>query len=154
MRQLLTKISIIFILMFASQAWATTYYVDPTCGSSGDGTTTTCGANGPFKTWAEVTWAAGNTYSQKGGTTTTARIVVGASGTSGNVITINSYGTGKAILNGAVTIAKESWTADDPVSGVYSHPDDEYYNWPLLENGVYLLQDSLLLLLPSSKISL
>ncbi|MFA5961152.1 MAG: hypothetical protein WC848_00540 [Parcubacteria group bacterium] len=106
------------LFSFGAKASAATVYIDPTCGSSGNGTTITCGASGPFKTWAEVSWVAGNTYSQKGGTTYYGTVTVGASGTEGNPIIINSYGTGKAILDGSVTITE--WTANDPVAGVYS----------------------------------
>jgi|GEM_PF-2224606 len=98
-----------------ARAQAAMYYIDPTCSTSGDGTTTTCGDHGPFKTWAEVPWAAGNTYSQKGGTTAYEQITVGASGTAGYPITITSYGTGNAILNGGITIPADSWAANDPV---------------------------------------
>jgi len=129
---------ILAIILWSSQAWATTYYIDPTCSSTGDGTTTTCGTNGPFRKWAEVSWAAGNTYSQKGGTTAFEMITVGASGTAGNVITINSYGTGKAKLNGGITLDHGSWTANDPVPGVYSHGLSSSYNYPKLEDGVFL----------------
>ena len=126
------------LVLWATQVWAATYYVDPTCNSSGDGTTTTCGPHGPFKTWAKVKWAAGNTYSQKGGTTAYEQITVGASGTSGNVITINSYGSGNANLNGGVTIPAGSWKANDPVTGVYS----QNLHSTILENGVYLKNSS------------
>ena len=120
--------------MWASQVFGATYYIDPTCTSSGDGTTTTCGTHGPFKTWAEVSWAAGNTYLQKGGTTAREEITVGASGRAGNLVTIGSYGTGKAIIDGAVPIS--SWTANDPVAGVYSTP--AVTNSGILEDGKFL----------------
>lgn len=134
------KILLLIFLLFPLSTLGTTYYIDPTCESSGDGTTTTCGENGPFKTWGEVTWTAGNTYSQKGGTTYYGTITVGASGTAGNPITINSYGTGKAIINGMVENAKETWTENDPSAGIYSHAAAAYngYNYPLLENGIFL----------------
>jgi len=131
--------SVFLILLSAWPGWGATYYIDPTCSSSGNGTTTTCGTNGPFKTWAEITsknlWAAGNTYSQKGGTTAYETVTVGASGTVGNVITINSYGTGKAILNGRITIPDVAWTGPD-VDGVY------YQATP---GGYYLLEDNVFL---------
>ncbi len=48
--------SIIFfgVLGIAKTSQAATYYVDGSCGSSGNGTTAVCGANGPWKTLAEA----------------------------------------------------------------------------------------------------
>ncbi len=127
------------IILWASQACGATYYIDPTCSSTGDGTMQNCGAHGPFKTWAEVVWAPGNTYSQKGGSTFYGTITVGASGTAGNPITINSYGTGNANLYGGVVIPAVSWTANDPVAGVYSITS---YGHVTLEDSVFLMQAS------------
>jgi hypothetical protein len=114
-------IRVLFVLLFlASPCLGATYYIDPTCATPGDGTSSVCagGATDPFDQWSDVTWAAGNTYSQKGGTTASETITVGASGTAGNVITINSYGTGQSIIDGSV--AYSSWTPDDPIPGVWS----------------------------------
>lgn len=85
---------------------ATTYYVDPTCGVNGDGTTTTCGARGPFNSWANVSpWAAGNTYAGKGGDSETfTTYSIQASGTPGNPITITSYGTGQFTFVSTTTV--------------------------------------------------
>lgn len=120
---------ILGIILWASQASAATYYIDPTCSSSGDGTTTTCGTHGPFTTWAQVPWAPGNTYSQKGGTTAYEQITIGASS-----ITLNSYGTGNAIINGGSAIPAGSWTGPDE-NGVYSQP---MFHSTILEDGIYL----------------
>lgn len=122
------------LIVDAVKAHGATYYIDPTCSSSGDGTTTTCGPHGPFNTWAKVRWAAGNTYSQKGGTTAYEQITVGASGKPGNVITINSYGTGKANLNGGITIPSSSWKGPD-ANGVYRTSG---FGYDMLEDGVFL----------------
>jgi len=127
--------SLLLILLSAWPGWGATYYIDPTCPSSGDGTTTTCGTHGPFKRWAEVTWAAGNTYSQKGGTTVYETIKVGASGTAGNVITINSYGTGKAIIDGAITQNPADWYGPNENGHYYKSPGVEYL---LMEDGIFL----------------
>ena len=122
------------MIFWAVPAWAATYYVDPTCRTGGDGTTTTCGAHGPFKAWADVPWGAGNTYSQKGGTTAFEQITVGASGKPGKVITITSYGTGSANLNGSITIPPGSWKGPD-TNGVYSMAG---FGYNILEDGVFL----------------
>lgn len=111
------------------RASAAIIYIDPTCQNSGDGTTMTCGTHGPLKTWAEVTWAAGNTYSQKGGTTAYETITPATSGTSGNAIIINSYGTGNANLDGSVTVSSGGWTADNPVAGTYKMASVSKYMW-------------------------
>lgn len=87
-----------------------TIYIDPSAGVNGTGTFAS-----PFNTWASVTFAAGNTYLQKGGTTQTGyRVLVTAGGTdeSSRVI-LGSYdpatgarttnGEKRAILNGAGT---------------------------------------------------
>ncbi len=129
MRTLKYFLLILGVLLWASQASGATYYIDPTCSSSGDGTTTTCGTHGPFKTWTQVPWAPGNTYSQNGGTTAYEQITIGASN-----ITLNSYGTGNAIINGGTAIPAGSWTGPDG-NGVYSQPT---FKSVILEDGIYL----------------
>jgi hypothetical protein len=67
----------------------TIYYIDPT-GSNGSGT-----EESPFNTWASVTWAAGNSYLQKRGTTFTGTINVSTGGSSENArVYLGSYGSG------------------------------------------------------------
>ena len=112
-----TLVIILLAACTSTPVGAATYYIDPTCSSNGDGTTTTCGTHGPFKTWAKVPWVAGNTYSQKGGTVTNETITIGTTGTPGKIITLNSYGTGKAKLDGGVTIPSDKWI--DQAGGIY-----------------------------------
>ena len=64
----------------------TTFYVDPTAASPGDGTL----AN-PFNSWASVTWAPGNTYLQKRGTTYSGVFKLSTGGTQFQRITVGSY---------------------------------------------------------------
>lgn len=66
-----------------------TFYIDPTVQSGGDGS-----IGSPFSSWSSVTWAAGNNYYQKAGTTFYGGIVVGASGTAANRIAVGKYGSG------------------------------------------------------------
>lgn len=84
-----------------------TIYVDPTVAGTGTGT-----LNDPFKSWASVTWTAGNTYLQKGGTTSTVAITVTTGGSSeATRIVVGSYdgatgsrtsgGINRARVNGA-----------------------------------------------------
>ncbi len=96
--------------LFANSVEAATYYIDPTCATPGNGTSPTCagGASDPFAHWSDVTWTAGNTYLQKGGTIAREQVTIGATGTAGNVITLGSYGTGKGIIQPTTNLT--SWT--------------------------------------------
>lgn len=79
-----------------------TIYVDPTVAGTGTGT-----LNDPFKSWASVTWAAGNTYLQKGGTTSTVAITVNVTGTLANPIVVGSYdGATGARVSGGINRAR------------------------------------------------
>lgn len=88
--------------------------IDPISGNDGTGSsqaTQALAETTPFKTWAAVTWAAGDTYLQQGGTTATEKVTVGASGTAGNEIILDSYGSGVGVINGgAVDTCITSWT--------------------------------------------
>jgi hypothetical protein len=64
----------------------TTYYIDPTATSAGNGT-----LSSPFKSWTSVTWAPGNTYLQKRGTTYSGVFKLSASGTALARITVGAY---------------------------------------------------------------
>lgn len=63
-----------------------TIYVDPSKASNGNGSLAT-----PYNTWASVTWVAGNTYLQAGGTTYSGVILVTVTGTQANPIIVGSY---------------------------------------------------------------
>lgn len=79
----------------------TTYYIDPTAGSGGDGS-----IGSPFDSWEDVTWAAGNGYLQKRGTTATllAAIMPTTGGAAGAYITMGAYGEGDdPIIDGSDT---------------------------------------------------
>ena len=65
----------------------------------------------------------------KGGTTASEKVTVGASN-----VTLNSYGTGNAIIDGGTAISPGSWKGPD-ANGVYSQPN---FQSPVLEDGVYL----------------
>ncbi|WP_432822039.1 right-handed parallel beta-helix repeat-containing protein, partial [Trichloromonas sp.] len=86
------KIAVLFaltIVLLSSTCWAATYYIDPTAGEGGVGSQAD-----PFNSWHDVTWAAGNSYLQKRGTTFRDGFTVTASGTSGAHITLGAYGSG------------------------------------------------------------
>lgn len=63
-----------------------TIYVDPSAAAPGNGT-----LSSPFRSWTSVTWAPGNTYLQKRGTTYTGVFRLSASGTSLQRITVAAY---------------------------------------------------------------
>ncbi len=82
----------------------TTYYIDPSSGTNGNGLSEST----PFNTWTAVTWAYGNKYLQKGGTTYLATITISPSSSATNKsdgIVVGAYGTGRAILDGQNTLA-------------------------------------------------
>lgn len=92
-----------------------TYYVDPTVSGTGTGT-----VSDPFKSWASVTWAAGNTYLQKSGTTFSGQITINSRGTSGNEITISIYGgSDKAIIDATGQTYGFYWDWGSNTAGAY-----------------------------------
>lgn len=62
------------------------YYVDPSAAASRNGSLAS-----PFRSWTSVTWASGNTYLQKRGTTYSGVFRIAASGTAGQRITVGAY---------------------------------------------------------------
>jgi parallel beta-helix repeat protein len=63
-----------------------TYYIDPSVPGPGNGTLAS-----PFSAWTSVTWAPGNTYLQKRGTTYRGVFQLSASGTASRRITVGAY---------------------------------------------------------------
>ncbi|TQK05112.1 right-handed parallel beta-helix repeat-containing protein [Herbaspirillum sp. SJZ107] len=63
-----------------------TYYIDPSVPGPGNGTLAS-----PFRSWTGVTWAPGNTYLQKRGTTYAGVFRLAASGTATQRITVGAY---------------------------------------------------------------
>jgi hypothetical protein len=110
-RFLLCAVLLCAVALPASWAVAATVYIDPTCPNNGDGTLgTPCAASGggagPRNTWVGVTWTAGNIYAGRGGTTANVtNLIITASGTLGNPITVTSYGIGQHTLNGVGSYA-------------------------------------------------
>lgn len=72
----------------------TTYYIDPTVALPGGAGT----ESDPFQSWAEVTFAAGNSYLQKRGTIAIETFDMPASGSAGNEIKLGCYGNESAPL--------------------------------------------------------
>jgi hypothetical protein len=74
-----------------------TIYIDPDYGPGGDGSEST-----PFDSWADVTFAAGNTYLQRNGTEWSGEIQCFVAATAAAPIVIGTYGDGpKAKINGS-----------------------------------------------------
>lgn len=63
-----------------------TFYIDPSAPGPGNGTLAS-----PFKSWTSVTWAPGNTYLQKRGTTYSGVFQLSAGGTAAARITVGAY---------------------------------------------------------------
>ena len=89
--------SLLALLCTGGSSSASTYYVNNSCSTAGNGTTPTCGSNGPFRTIAAGIAAAraagdvvrvkytGQDYSEASG------IATAAAGTSSNPITLTCY---------------------------------------------------------------
>lgn len=99
-------ILILFIILLATQSWATTFYVDNAATGSNNGTSW----SNAWESLANISWAsvqAGDTIYISGGAETktySERLVVGSSGTAGNPITIqvgqDEGHTGVVVLDG------------------------------------------------------
>ena len=97
----------------AAAAWCATYYVDATGGNdSNDGLST----GTAWKTIAKVngqTFAAGDSVLFKRGGVWQESLAPPSSGTSGNPISFDAYGTGDApTITGALNLGSTSWTLD------------------------------------------
>lgn len=91
---------IVIFLIFCNQAFGTTYYVSNTGSDAANGTST----GTPWQTITKVnagTYIAGDQILFNGGQTFTGSLLfsTNSSGTSGNPITIDSYGTGNATIS-------------------------------------------------------
>lgn len=117
---------LLILLFLSANASATQYYVNNTCTFNGTGLTTDCaasdGADGAFHSLDDADgkaggYAAGDIISLKRGQTYYETFTVPSSGSAGNPITINSYGTGnKPIITGE--FKDPSWsTYDDGRAG-------------------------------------
>ncbi len=104
MKKLLT---LIFFFIYAN-SFATQYYISATGSDANNGTSTST----PWLTTTKVnsvSKVAGDIFSFHGGDTFYGNLIINASGSSGNPITFNSYGTGHATISGFNSTAI-SWT--------------------------------------------
>lgn len=103
-----------------------TYYFDNTLGDDSRSSSQAQSTSTPWKTMSKLnsffsSLAVGDTIALKKGETWNETIIVNKSGTSGNPITITSYGSGATpIISGWTTII--TWTPHPSVSGVYQSP--------------------------------
>jgi len=95
MANIIKYIVLILVFLFASTSFAANVYIDPDCGTNGDGSSgVTCGANGPKNTIVGVSFSASNDYYWKCGTTDTiasTRTISGITATSENRMTLGAY---------------------------------------------------------------
>lgn len=121
--ELMTRIYALALLLIAHVASAATIYVDASCGSSGNGTTTTCGVNGPYKTIDEAFNAcsgsqAGNVLEIRAGTyRERGPHLSKCSGTAGSPMIVQNYANEAVLIDGTQDIKGETWTSRG--SGVY-----------------------------------
>lgn len=102
------------------------YYVDSVSGNDSNTSVQAQNTSTPWKTLSKINsfWSSlsvGDTISLKRGSVFKEKITVTKSGSSGNPITINSYGSGGLpIISGLTDIT--SWTPHPSISGVYQSP--------------------------------
>jgi hypothetical protein len=115
----MTKNLIVALLFSCSPLWATTYYVDNSCTSNGNGSATSCAASsggaGPFNSIANaqsgVTGSQpGNSVLLKAGETFRESYTVSAYGTGAGQFTISSYGIGAAPIISGANLIDSGWT--------------------------------------------
>ncbi len=112
---------LVFVGLGAEQAWAKTMYVDNSCAENGDGTTGTCGPNGPWKSLAEAAECPGMVPGDvleirgKGEPYYESwQPGPGCTGRLGAVVNIQNANGENVVLDGTVDIATSTWK---PVGG-------------------------------------
>jgi parallel beta-helix repeat protein len=77
-----------------------TYYIDPSAGGNGNGT-----QSSPYNSWSRAgTLRGGNTYLQKGGSSSSAMLIVGTQATNAQPLKLGVYGSGKAKMTNALIL--------------------------------------------------
>lgn len=111
---LIVAVPLMVVAQCDGNAHTGTYYVDNSCSTNGNGSTTTCGATGPFNSIANMQaksggYAAGSYICLKRGQTYRETFTLPSSGTSTSHIVLSAYGSGnKPILKGSDPLT--SWT--------------------------------------------
>lgn len=126
-------------------AWATTYYVD-NCVVTGRDSNNGTAPGTPWLTIAHVnahTFSAGDSVLFQGGCMWREQLSLQQSGSSGNPITIASYGTGQAIINGANLLT--AWTYASASLYYAAEPSTSSLgvgSFQLFEDGARLTQNT------------
>lgn len=126
------------VVLHATLVFGATRYIDQSCPVSGNGTTTTCGANGPFRTLtsAACTGAGGiveirgGTYRPTGSSYTQWGLTTACSGTPGNPQIIQNYANESVVIEGTkehvgtgetwAQVAPGVWQSNSGAAGFYS----------------------------------
>ncbi len=103
-RLLMLSIALGLCSAVTGKAIAATYYINPSYTGTYLGT-----RSNPYNSWTQVTLAAGNTYVQLAGTSTTDVIIDNVSATSSQKIFFGVYGSGAAPVIGAIDFENASW---------------------------------------------
>jgi hypothetical protein len=140
----------------ATSAAATTRYVDTSCGTNGNGSTTTCGASGPWNALANMTcvgWAAGDILEIRGavirGASTFSQWGLPAScvgkGTLANPIIIQNYANEAPVIEGTkehvgagetwTQVATGVWQSNNGAAGLYSSALWPFGGWYKATSG-------------------
>ena len=135
----------LFFFIIDTQIFATTYYIDQTGGNDSNSGTSTGQA---WKTMLNVNagdtsfFTAGNTISFKKGEIWREQLDVPNTGTNGNPLTINSYGSGnKPKIYGSANLSTASGTSWDKTNPTTQTADiwNEAFEAPGFQGGGYTL---------------
>jgi hypothetical protein len=103
-------VTFLLLLMCSARTWATTYYVSSSTGNDGNNGTST---STPWQTIAQVngqTFQPGDSVLLKRGDVWNESLAPSSSGSSGNAITFDAYGTGAAPnLTGYYSVPSPAW---------------------------------------------
>ncbi len=108
-------LAVLILVLGAGQAWGKTFYVDNSCAENGDGTSTVCGATGPWNSLAAAApcegMAPGDTLEIRAGVyrEATWRPGPGCAGLSGKVVTIQNFAGHDVVLDGTRDIRTSVW---------------------------------------------
>ncbi len=98
-----------------TSALAVTHYVDSTCSTNGNGSSTTCGTSGPWKDLPNInctSLAPGDHVQIRGGTYySTWQPPTACSGAANNPIVIENFANENVILDGTTDIHRSGWTS-------------------------------------------
>lgn len=147
MRRLLL---VLVLLLIAPSAWASNWFVrsSTTCANNGNGTSALCasspGGAGGWKGFSNINWGAihgGDTLFLVPGDTYAEQLTIGASGSSGNLITISKSGGGTAIIDGGnsrtgISFNGQSFVTVDGLIGNAAFGGSQTYGIKIINIGL------------------